>query len=125
MNANSSWKWSASNIASKSNRVDADGYLYIRFSPTYAGTMTITTTAPPEDDPAPTDFPASTIHVVCNGEPTAAGQAYIIRVSEAQTLHIDNETPWDQVPGETHSVTLQTGTHTLYGADETIQIEVK
>ena len=121
----SPWIWREDNIASKADKVGPDGYLYIRFNSDEDGTMTITTTAPPEEDPAPTDFPASTIHIVCNGEPTAAGQAYIIRVSEAQTLHIDNETPWSQEPGETHSVTLQTGTHTLYGADETIQIEVK
>ena len=125
VNVNSSWKWSASNIASKADRVDPDGYLYIRFNSEKSGTMTITTTAPPEEDPAPLDYPAATIHVVCNGEPTAAGQEYIIRVSTPQTLHIDNGTPWDQEPGQTHTVTLQTGVHTLYGEEETVQIEVK
>ena len=81
-------------------------------------------TAPDEEDPAPIVYPASTIHVEC-GELTAAGQEYLIRVSAEQELHIDNETPWNQTPDQTLTVTLQTGKHTLYGADETIQIEVK
>ena len=122
---NGTQTWLASNIATKANRVDADGFLYIRFSPEQNGTMTITTTAPPEEDPAPVDYAAATIHVVCSGEPTAAGQEYIIRVSTPQTLHIDNGTPWDQEPGETRTVTIPAGSHILYGAEETILIEVK
>ena len=125
VNMNGSWRWPKNQIASKADRVGADGYLYIRFNADERGTMTISTTAPPEEDPAPIDYQASTIHVVCNGEPTAAGQEYIIRVSTEQTLQIDNGTPWDQVPGETHPVTLQTGVYTLYGDEETVQIEVK
>ena len=123
---NGSWTIPAADIAADwVERVDGDGYLYIRFNPGAQGTMTVSTTAPDEVDPAPIVYPASTIHVVCNGEPTAAGQEYSIRVSAEQELHIDNETPWNQAPGDTHTVTLQSGMHTLYGANETIQIEVK
>lgn len=117
----------AATIAGWANKVDADGYLYMRFytTKTGGGNVTMSTTSPDETDPEPIIYPVSSISVVCSGEPTSAGQEYIIRVSSAQTLHMDNGTPWDQVPGETHTVTLQSGTHMLYGAEETVQIEVK
>lgn len=119
----------AEQIAAWADKVDAeadqDGYMYLRFySATTGGTITLESAAPDEEDPAPIVYPASTIHVEC-GELTAAGQEYLIRVSAEQELHIDNETPWNQTPDQTPTVTLQTGKHTLYGADETIQIEVK
>lgn len=106
---------------------DEDGYVYVRFYTTYSlgGEITITTTAPEEQDPAPIVYPARTIHVVCNGEPSAAGQEYSIRVSTAQTLQIDGGMPWNQSPEETQTVTLQSGVHTLQGATESVQIDVK
>ena len=114
---------------------DDDGYLYIRFNPGNAGTVTITTTAPEEEDPVPVVYPAATVSVTCDGEKTSSGQPYIVRVSVSQTLNLysgpaDNiasQTPirtWSQTPGET-SLTLQTGTYTLMGPNETIQIEVQ
>ena len=117
----------ASEIADWADVADEDGYIYIRFYTTKSGggKVTMTTTAPEEQDPAPIVYPASTIHVICNGEPSSAGQEYIIRVSTAQPLHIDNGTPWNQSPEESHTVTLQSGVHTLYGATETVQIDVK
>ena len=107
--------------------LDEYGYVYVRFFTTYSlgGQITLTTNAPEEQDPAPIVYPASTIHVICNGEPTSAGQEFVIFVSTAQTLHIDNGTPWNQSPEESHTVTLQSGIHTLYGATETVQIDVK
>jgi len=122
---NGSWTVPEADVDEWEEYVDADGFLYIRFNPAYAGTMKITTTAPEEQDPAPIVYPASTIHVICNGEPTSAGQEFVIFVSTAQTLHIDNGTPWNQSPEESHTVTLQSGIHTLYGATETVQIDVK
>ena len=122
---NGSWTVTEADVDEWEEYVDVDGFLYIRFNPGYAGTMTISTTAPEEQDPAPIVYPAPTIHVVCNGEPTSSGQEFIIRVSTAQTLHIDNGIPWNQSPEETHTVTLQSGIHTLYGAAESVQIDVK
>jgi hypothetical protein len=98
--------------------------------------MVISTTAPEEVDPAPIVYPSATVSVTCDGEKTSAGQAYIMRVSVPQTLNLysgpaDNiasRTPietWSQTPGETHPLTLQTGTYTLMGPNETIQIEVQ
>ncbi len=39
-----------SEIAEWAEYVDPDGFIYMRFNPTYAGTMTITTNAPEEED---------------------------------------------------------------------------
>ena len=122
---NGSWTILETDVADWEEYVDADGFLYIRFNPGNPGTMKITTTAPEEQDPAPIVYPARTIHVVCNGEPSSAGQEYSIRVSTAQTLQIDGGTPWNQTPEETQTVTLQSGVHTLQGATESVQIDVK
>ena len=70
------------------------------------------------------------------GKETSSGQPYIVRVSVSQTLNLysgpaDNiasRTPirtWSQAPGETYSLTLQTGIYTLMGTDDKIQIEVQ
>lgn len=128
----------ASEIATWADTVDADGYIYMRFYTTRSagGKITISTTAPEEEDPAPVVYPAATVSVTCDGEKTSSGQPYIVRVSVPQTLNLysgpaDNiasQTPirtWSQAPGETHSLTLQTGTYTLMGQNETIQIEVQ
>lgn len=133
---NSSWTVASADIAEWETNVDADGYLYIRFNPGAQGVMVISTTAPEEVDPAPVVYPAATVSVVCDGEKTSSGQPYIVRVSVSQTLNLysgpaDNiasRTPlrtWSQTPGETHSLTLQTGIYTLMGPNETIQIEMQ
>lgn len=133
---NGSFTIPAADLAAWEKKTDDDGYLYIRFHPGNAGTVTITTTAPEEVDPAPVVYPAATVSVTCDGEQTSAGKTYIVRVSVPQTLNLysgpaDNiasQTPirtWSQAPGETHSLTLQTGTYTLMGPNETIQIEVQ
>ena len=107
------------------NYVDEDGYLYVRFSPDEAGEMTISTTAPEEEDPAPIVYPAATIFVQCAGEPTATGQQFSVQVSEEQDLHIEGGEQWHQSPNETHSLTLSTGVYTLVGAEQSVQIKVK
>jgi len=48
---NKSWTIPAANVADWAEYVDADGYLYVRFNPSYAGQMTVSTTAPDEEDP--------------------------------------------------------------------------
>ena len=126
----------AADLAAWNEKTDEDGYLYIRFNPGNAGTMVISTTAQEEVDPAPVLYPAATVSVVCDGDPTSAGQPYIVRVSVAQTLDlypgpaddIASRTPsqsWAQAPGETHPLTLQPGTYTLIGTETKIQIEVQ
>lgn len=134
---NGSWTILAADLAEYEDRVDEDGFLYIRFNPQAAGTMTISTTAPEEVDPAPMAYPAATVFVVCNGEPTPAGQVFTVSVSASQTLDIypgpandiASRTPietWTQTPAETHNTTpLPTGVYTLIGENESIQIEVK
>lgn len=133
---NGSWTIAQADIADYEERVDEEGYLYIRFNPSYAGTMTISTTAPEEQDPAPIVYPASTISVVCNGEKTTDGQAYIVRVSRDQSLslysgelsNITSRTPietWSQTTSDTHVFTLQPGTYSLIGNEESVQINVE
>lgn len=130
------WTVTAENLAKWADKVDEDGYLYIRFNPGSAGQMVISTTAPEEEDPAPILYPTATISVVCDGEPTAAGQPYIIRVSAEQDLSvypgepddIASRTPietWHQTTDTTHQIVLKSGVYTLKGADETIRVEVK
>lgn len=127
-----------SEIADWADYVDADGYIYMRFYTTRAGggKITLSSTSPDEEDPAPIVYPAATILVVCNGEPTPAGQAFTVSVSAAQTLNLypgpadniasrtPNET-WSQTPSQIHNMTLPTGIYTLVGENEKIQIEVK
>ena len=121
---NGKWTIDAADVAEWEEYVDEDGYLYIRFNPGNPGTMTISTETPEEQDPAPFVYPAASIHVVCDGEPTAEGQAYIIRVSEEQDLTL-NGTTWHQLPSETHSVTLSPGTYILQGTSGSVQIFVQ
>ena len=119
-------------------KVDPDGFIYMRFYTTRSGggKVTLSTNAPEEEDPAPIVYPAATISVVCDGEPTAAGQQYIIRVSTEQDLSIYSGDPtdiasrtpietWHQTTGTNHTVVLKSGVYTLKGADETIRVEVK
>ena len=133
---NGSFTIPATDLARWAEETDEDGYLYIRFNPGDPGTMVISTTAPEEVDPAPVVYPAATVSVTCDGEKTSSGQPYIVHVSVSQTLNLysgpaDNiasRTPiqtWSQTPGETHSLTLQTGIYTLMGTDDKIQIEVQ
>lgn len=133
---NGSWTVPAADIAEWEEYVDEDGYLYIRFNPANPGVMKITTTAPEEQDPEPVVYPAAGIAVVCDGEPTAEGQRYIIRVSAEQDLNvypgpiheIASRTPiasWHQTPAETHTLTLAPGTYVLQGATEQMEIIVR
>ncbi|MBR3407599.1 MAG: hypothetical protein IKG86_02010 [Paludibacteraceae bacterium] len=122
-------------VDSWETNVDPDGYLYIRFYSQGKGKITVTTTAPEEVDPDPIVYPSAGIAVVCDGEPTAEGQRYIIRVSAEQDLNvypgpiheIASRTPiayWHQTPAEMHTLTLAPGTYVLQGATEQMEIIV-
>lgn len=132
---NGSWTVDVSEIAEWAEYVDPDGYLYVRFNPSYQGSMTVSTTAPEEQDPAPIVYPAAKIVVACDGEPTAEGQRYIIRVKDEQDMNvypgpihnIASRTPiksWHQTATETHTITLAPGTYVLQGAQEQVEIIV-
>ena len=131
---NGSWTIPAEDIADWSEYIDENGYLYVMFKPSDKGTMTITSTAPEEQDPAPIVYPAATVSVQCDGEATGEGQKYTVRVSKDQSLalysgeisNILSRTPieqWSQTKAETHTLTLPAGIYTLKGDEETIQIE--
>ena len=133
---NGTWVINADDLADHAERVDEDGYLYVRFNPGAQGTMTVSTTAPDEEDPAPVVYPAATVSVACNGEKTSEGQPYIVRVSAPQILSLYSGTADDiasQTPMQTldltssnqQTITLQTGIYTLKGTKDTIQIEVR
>ena len=126
----------AAQVANWEQYVDEDGYLYIRFNPGNPGTMTISTNAPEEEDPAPIVYPTAKIAVACSGEPTSEGQKYTVRVSVTQTLSlyqgdiadIASLTPietWTQTTDQTRELTLSKGVYTLKGTDDTVRIEVK
>ena len=120
-------------VNSWASYVDPDGYLYVRFYSTASGKITVTTSAPEETDPV---YPAATISVACEGEPTGAGQRYVVLVSAEQDLtiysgepdNIESRTPidsWHQTTDISHAIVLQTGVYTLKGTNETIRVEVK
>ena len=134
---NNAWTFPADEVAEWEEYVDEDGYLYIRFNPSYAGTMTVSTNAPEEEDPAPVVYPKTTINVVCIGEPTAAGQQLIVLVSQDQNLAVyagdidqivglEPIDSWSQTTAdEPHSLVLQSGIYTLKGNEETIRVVVQ
>lgn len=114
----------ADTIAKWRERVDEDGYLYIRFNPgTNPGNMTIQSTAPEETDPV---YPASTIAIACvEGNPGELS----ISVSVDQHLTLVNATgttvsEWDAVVGTPHSLSLSSGLYTLAGENENLTIQV-
>lgn len=139
MQSKTTYTKAASRIANRwEPNVDPDGFIYMRFYTTKSGggQITVTTTAPDEEDPAPIIYPSATISVVCDGEPTSAGQRLIVRVSVEQDLSLypgdpadmGSRTPlktWHQTAGTTHALVLESGVYTLKGIDETIRLIVK
>ena len=133
---NGSWTVTTAEIDEWEDAVDEDGYLYVRFNPGSAGTMKITTTAPEEQDPAPIEYPKTTISVICDINPIASGQRLFVFVSTSQSLSLyagdsDNlasRTPiemWSQTPEEDHTLELQPGIYTLRGNEEEVRIVVQ
>ena len=101
--------------------VDDEGNLYILFAPSSNTPITVSSTAPEEQDPT---YPAATIHVACISESNANIQ---ISVSAAQQLTITNATgmviqQWNATTAAPQKIMLNAGTYTLKGANEQITI---
>ena len=112
-------------IASWSERVSGDGYIYARFHHTLAGTykMKVHSEAPEDADPT---YPASSIAVACDEH----NQVYVI-VKQKQTIIIKNEagvevkTIPDAQPETKYSLAeLPAGRYALQAESETIEIQL-
>ena len=105
--------------------MDDEGNLYVLFYNTSstAGTITISSTAPEEQDPEP-PLPSATIHVACISESNANIE---VSVSVAQQLTITNATgmviqQWNATTAAPQKIMLNAGTYTLKGDNEQITI---
>jgi hypothetical protein len=113
----------AETVNAWAEHVDDEGNLYILFAPSSNTTITISSTAPEEQDPEP-PLPSATIHVACISESNANIQ---ISVSTAQQLTITNATgmvvqQWNATTAAPQKIMLNAGTYTLKGANEQITI---
>jgi len=114
---------SADEIAAWKDRVDPDGFFYLRGNLTNAAyNLSITSTAPEETDPT---YPSATIAVAC----IEGSSDMTVRVSENQTIVIKDIAgsiikQWDAEAGEAYTVTLPAGAYTLSGEAETIALKV-
>ena len=129
---NKTKKLTAETINGWADRVDDEGYIYIRFNADRAGNMTISTNAPAEEDPEEPEIPAATIAVSCIGEAdTETGaQTIAVTVSAEQDLVLKQGTTpvsnWHQLPTDAaHNEILAPGTYTLSGADEEVTIVIQ
>ncbi len=123
LSKNSRWTIPASTIEEWGERVDEEGYLYVRFNAKAAAKMLITSTAPAETDP---EYPTATVIVGCDN----SNQLYV-EVKKAQTVIIKNEagtavkTFTDAQPDYKYFLSeLGSGTYTLQGETETITINL-
>ncbi len=117
------WEVSQEEVESWADKVDPDGYLYIRFNTdANGGKMEITSTAPDETDPV---YPHTTIKVVCADE---SGKNITVSVSVAQHIQIIGDggvvEEWPAVPGEAKTISLQSGSYVLQGENEQLNILV-
>ena len=113
----------AATVNTWAEHVDDEGNLYILFDPSGNTTITISSTAPEEQDPEP-PLPAATIHVACISESNANIE---VSVSVAQQLTITNAAgmvvqQWNATTAEPQKILLSTGTYTLKGDNEQITI---
>ena len=124
----------AETIESWANRViDEDGFIYLRFysDASGGGTITLTTTAPEEQDPAPIVYPAATVSVTCGEKDPSGAQNVAIKVSVEQdlTIYDSASTPiadWHQNPTDApYSIKLNPGAYTLVGKSEKVEILIK
>lgn len=121
--SNNSLTIPADTIASWSERVDEDGYIYMRLHHgesigTYS--MRMESKAPKDVDP---DYPASTIVVECKD-----GKTWV-RVSKAQHIVVRDMTgasqdEWDASPEEAHELNLPAGYYILQGEEEKLTIKL-
>ena len=124
----------AETIESWANRViDEDGFIYLRFysDASGGGTITLTTTAPEEQDPAPIVYPAATVSVTCGEKDPSGAQNVAIKVSVEQDLTIYDSAStqiadWHQNPTDApYSIKLNPGAYTLVGKSEKVEILIK
>lgn len=113
----------AATVNTWAEHVDDEGNLYILFDPTGNTTITISSTAPEEQDPEP-PLPSATIHVACISESNANIE---VSVSVAQQLTITNATgmvvqQWNATTAAPQKIMLNAGTYTLKGDNEQITI---
>lgn len=113
----------AATVNTWAEHVDDEGNLYILFDPKGNTTITVSSTAPEEQDPEP-PLPAATIHVACISEANANIE---VSVSVAQQLTITNAAgmivqQWNATAEKAQKIMLNAGTYTLKGADEQITI---
>lgn len=115
----------AEKIAEWADRIDEEGYVYMRIHHTLAGArnITIKSAAPTEADPV---YPTTTVTVACD-----ANNHPYVEVKTAQTITITNEagtvvkTFTDAQPDAKYSLSdLTSGTYTLQGETETITINL-
>lgn len=121
----------AATVETWADRVDDEGNLYVLFYTSTAGTITISSTAPEEQDPIeplpePIDYPGLSIHAAC----LTTGQGVQISVAMPQTLILTNERgevvkEWEAVVGTAVEINLTTGTYTLKGKKEEMKIHVE
>jgi hypothetical protein len=121
----------AATVETWADRVDDEGNLYVLFYPKAAGTVTISSTAPEEQDPIepspePIDYPGLSIHAAC----LTTGQGVQISVAMPQILILTNERgevvkEWEAVVGTAVEINLTTGTYTLKGKKEEMKIHVE
>lgn len=111
---------------------DEDGFIYMRlYCKDTNGNVTITTTAPEEQDPAPIVYPAATVDVTCEEKEADGAQNVSVKVSKEQDIVIYDATStkvaeWHQLPTDApHSLKLQPGDYSLVGKDEKIAILIK
>lgn len=113
----------AATVSEWADRVDDEGNIYVLFYTGTAGSITISSTAPEEQDPEP-PLPAATIHVACISEANANIE---VSVSVAQQLTITNAAgmvvqQWNATAAEAQKLMLNAGTYTLKGDNEQITI---
>lgn len=114
----------AEKIAEWADRIDEEGYVYMRIHHTLAGArnITIKSAAPTEADPV---YPTSTVTVACDN----LNRPYV-EVKTAQTITITNEvgTVVKTIPAQPETKyslsDLSSGTYTLQGETETITINL-
>lgn len=111
----------AATVNTWAEHVDDEGNLYFLFNPSSNTTITVSSTAPEEQDPT---YPAATIHVACISEANANIE---VSVSVAQQLTITNAAgmvvqQWNATTAEAQRLMLKAGTYTLKGDNEQITI---
>ena len=112
--------------------IDEDGFIYMRlYCKDTNGNVTITTTAPEEQDPAPIVYPAATVDVTCGEKEADGAQNVSVKVSVEQDIMIYDSSAnivdsWHQKPTDApHSLKLQPGDYSLVGNGEKIAILIK